>query len=210
MAVSSQILDGTGDGYLAAVNSQNALKVTTLPLSSRGLDANDLANIRQLREFLVDASSSNAMNVDGSTTSVEFTIAAAAARTRWVTGLRLILEGVNLEINTNDFRRFGAAAISPGLTNGVEIITEQQGETVTITKEPVQNIGSFLTYNNEYLNLVNSVGVQEDLLRFDFSFDQPVVLVEGSLHRVVVRINDDLTATDKFVAIARGYEEGLA
>ena len=209
MPVSSQIVDGTGDGFAAAVNAQNALRTNAIPLTSRGFSASDLANLRQLREFLRDESGSINLNADGSTTPIEFSLEAIEGVTRWVTGVRLIFEGGNLEISTNDFRRFGTAATSPGLTNGVEIETEQQGQTVTITKAPVVTIGDFLTYSNAYLNLANSVAAGTDFLRFDFRFDQPIVLVEGSIDRLLIRISDDLTPILKFQAIARGYEESL-
>jgi hypothetical protein len=73
----------------------------------------------------------------------------------------------------------------------------------------VRVIGDFLTYADDFTNLVNSVGTQEDYLAFDFLFESraPVVLTEGTLDSITIRINDDLTAIDKQVAIARGYQE---
>lgn len=205
--IRGKITDGQGSGRDAFVTENNALKVQIVPETSKGLPPEDLANLRLLRVFLA-SSGSSAMNVDGSAGAFEFTVASEPGLTKWITGLRLILEGTNLEITTNDFRRFGAAttAGSP-LTNGVIVRAEQSGEIVPICAAPIQRIGEFLSYTDDFLNLINSVSSQSDFLSFDFVFDKPVVLAEGGNDRVVIVIQDDLTAIDRFEAIARGYQE---
>ena len=55
--------------------------------------------------------------------------------------------------------------------------------------------------------LTNAVSSQSDYLHFDFTFDRPVVLTEGTLDALTIRINDDLTPIDKHIAVARGYQE---
>ena len=211
MTARIEIKDGTGSNATAQVSpASNALLVQQLPESGKGVADADLANLRQLREFFEDSLGSNAQNVDGSTTPVEFQIKAGASVTKWISGFRLILEGVNLEIATNDFRRYGAAtAANSSLPNGVEIELFQSGVTTPITADPVGVIGDYLTYADDFTNLVNSVGTQEDYLAFDFLFESraPVVLTEGTLDSITIRINDDLTAIDKQIAIARGYQE---
>lgn len=209
MTVRTEIKDGLGGGRAASVTEQNALLVSVLPQSSKGVPASDLANLRQLRAYFEDGGGSNAQNVDGSTTPVEFSVSTVSGLTKWIVGFRLILEGARLEISTQDFRRYGNAATSPGLTNGVEVEAVQSGATVPITVEPVVTIGDYLQWADDFVNLINSVGTTEDYLHFDFSFDRPVVLVEGSTDRLVIRINDDLTAIDKQIAVARGYQEFL-
>ena len=209
MTVRAEIKDGLGGGRAASVTEQNALLVSVLPQSSRGVPASDLANLRQLRAYFEDAGGSNAQNVDGSTTPVEFSVSTVSGLTKWILGFRLILEGARLEISTQDFRRYGNAATSPGLTNGVEVEAFQSGATVPITVEPVVTIGDYLQWADDFVNLINSVGTTEDYLHFDFTFDRPIVLVEGSTDRLVIRINDDLTAIDKQIAVARGYQEFL-
>lgn len=208
MSIKTIIRDGEGTGYTAGVTDANALKVQVLPQSSRGIPPEDLSNLRQLREYMRDGSNSANMDVDGSTSSVEFQINAAVGLTRWITGIRVLLEGANFELNTQDFRRFGAATTNnTPLSNGVDVETIQSGTTTLITAEPIAYFGDFLNYVDSYKNLVNSVASQVDFFSGDFVFDQPVVLAEGSSDRVVVRINDDLTAIDSFRAIARGYQE---
>jgi len=204
-----EIKDGTGSGAVAQVSSAtNALLVQQLPESGRGVPAGDLSSLRQLRSYFTDASGSNAQNVDGSTTSVEFSIVAEPNITKWIVGFRLILEGVNLEIATNDFRRYGnATTAGSSLTNGVEIEAVQSGVTTSIAAEPVGTIGDYLQWADDFTNLINSVSSQSDYLQFDFTFDRPVVLTEGTLDALKIRINDDLTPIDKQVAVARGYQE---
>ena len=66
MSVKTEILDGLGTGLTANVTSQNALLVSVLPQSSKGIPPDDLSNLRQLREYLVDPLGSNDQTVDGS------------------------------------------------------------------------------------------------------------------------------------------------
>lgn len=209
MTARIEIKDGTGSGAVAQVSSStNALLVQQLPESGRGVPANDLSSLRQLRNFFTDSSGSADQNVDGSTTPVDFNILAEPNTTKWVVGFRLILEGSNLEISTNDFRRYGnATTAGTALTNGVEIEANQGGVVTSIAAAPVGTIGAYLQWADDFLNLINSVGTQEDYLHFDFTFDRPVVLTEGTLDSLTIRINDDLTSIDKQIAIARGYQE---
>ena len=207
MTIRAEIKDGLGGSRSVSVTEQNALLVSVLPQTAKGISTTDLTNLRQLRGYFEDSAGSNAQNVDGSGSPVEFSIGTVAGLTKWITGFKVILEGVNLEIGTNDFRRYGAAAAAPGLTNGLEIEAIQSGTTVKITPEPVQTIGDFLNWADDFTSLVNSVGAQEDFLAFTFTFDRPVVLVEGSQDRLTIRIQDDLTAIDKQIAIARGFQE---
>lgn len=205
--IRGRLTDGGGSGRDVAVTENFALRVQVVPETSKGLPPEDLANLRLLRDFLKNGGSS-AMNIDGSVSNTEFSLGSVPGITQWVTGLRLILEGVNLEIGTQDFRRFGAATASnTPLTSGVLVRTEQSGVTTEICAEPITVIGDFLSYVDNFTNLVNSVGSQEDFLSFDFVFDKPVVLAEGGSDRIVVVVRDDLTALDKFEAIVRGYQE---
>jgi len=205
-----QIRDGTGSGAVAQVSS-NSLLVQQLPETSVGIPAERLSNLRQLREFFVDSSGSSAQNVDGSVTPVEFSISAEPDKTRWVAGFRLILEGASLALSSNDFRRYGAATgASTPLTNGVEIETFQGGTTVPVTVDPVVILGDYLEYaDNDFVNFVNAIATGVDFMSFTFTFTRPVCLTSGSKDSLIIRINDDLTAIDKQVAIARGYQEVL-
>lgn len=208
MTIRTQIADGAGTSRAALVTENQALRVQVVPESSKGLPPEDLANLRLLRDFLVDSGSSNDMNVDGSTTSVRFDIVSDPGVTKWITGIRILMEGANLEINTNDFRRFGNATSSnSSLPNGVVIRAEQSGVITNIVAEPIGIIGDFLSYADDFLNLVNAVSNTSDFLSFDFDFDKPVVLAEGGSDSLFILVQDDLTPIDKMQCLARGYQE---
>lgn len=209
MSLNSKIEDGTGSGAVAQVNSRNALVVQSYPpISGVGIPPEVLTSIRVQRENFTNSSGSKDINVDGSTTSAEFVVQAEEGVTKWITGFRIIMEGTNLEIETNDFRRFGNATIAnTPLPNGLEIFVIQSGIQVDISVDPIGVIGDFLNYSDDFINLVNAVGTQEDYLQFQFAFDQPVVLPDGSEDRIVIQVNDDLTPIDTMFAIARGYKE---
>ena len=208
MTIEINIEDGLGSERTAAVTPRNALLVQTVPVSSvAGIPADTLTAVRLQRKYFLNGGS-EAMNVDGSTTSVDFVITAESDLVNWITGFRILMEGTNLEIDTQDFRRFGqATSANTALTNGIDIFVEQSGVRVDIAVEPIGVLGDFLSYADEFTNLANSVSNTSDFISFDFKLDQPVVLPDGSLDRMVIRINDDLTNIDKFVAIGRGYKE---
>ena len=213
MSVKVEIKDGLATSRTAQVLESRALLVSVLPQSSKGIPPADLAALRQLREAFVDASGSDSQIVDGSTTPVEFRILAGVGITKWVTGFRLLVQGQTTDLSSNDFRKY--AQTTGGLTNGVEIETFQSGTTTVITGAgPVLTMGEYLRYADDFTNIVSAISASVDYLHFDFTFDQPVVLAEGSSDAVIIRINDDLTsalaATDSAqYAIARGYQESI-
>lgn len=215
MAVKTEIKDGRGTGRTVNVTDANALLVSVLPQTSKGIPPDDLSSLRQLREFFVDSVGSEDQRVDGSTSAVEFSVSAQLGITRWITGFRLIIQGQNTDLSSNDFRRYSATAA--GLTNGVEIEAIQGGVTTVITGAgAVTDMGQYLRYADDFTNIIAAIAANVDYLHFDFSFDQPVVLTEGTADRLVIRINDDLTAAYNVpstetaqYAVARGYQESV-
>ena len=213
MPVKTEIKDGRGTGRTASVTDANALLVTVLPQTSKGIPPGDLASLRQLREFFVNSVGSEDQIVDGSTTSVEFKVNADTGITKWITGFRLIVQGQTTDLSSQDFRRYAQTA--GGLTNGVDIETFQSGTTTVITGAgAVLTMGEYLRYADDFTNIVAAISANVDYLHFDFTFDQPVVLAEGSSDAVIIRINDDLTAAlsaadSAQFAVARGYQESV-
>lgn len=213
MPVKTEIKDGLGSGRMVGVTPTNALLVSVLPQSSRGVPPEDLSNLRQLRQFFTDSGGSQSHIVDGSVTPVEFSVDAEISVTKWITGFRLIIQGQTTDISTNDFRRY--AQTTGGLTNGVDIEAVQAGITTAITGAgAVQRMGQYLRYADDFVNITAAISAAVDYLHFDFRFDQPVVLAEGSSDRLLIRINDDLTAAlaaadSAQFAIARGYQESI-
>ncbi len=206
MPLFSKIRDGEGTGRLAGVTPDSALKVAIVEQAANTIPIAQLIRQKQLKEFLVNGGSRE-LNVDGSVSTVDFTVASAEGITKWVTRLRVLLNGVNFELDTNDFRRFGAAAIAPGLTNGVEFFTVQEGITTNLVPDPIQTAGDFMDSADRFVNFINAISAQSDFLSFDFDFAVPVVLPAGAADTIVCRVRDDLTALDLFQVLVIGYQE---
>lgn len=210
MSVKTEIQDGLGSSRTVGVTPANSVLVSTLPVSARGVPVGAL---RQLRQLFTDDSGASSQIVDGSATPVEFSVRAETGITKWLTGFRLVVQGDRCNIATNEFRRY--AQTGGGLTNGIDIEVVQGGVTTSVTGAgAVQRMGEYLRYSEGYVNFISAISASVDYLHFDFRFDQAVVLTEGSVDRILIRINDDLTAAlaaadSAQYAIARGYQESL-
>jgi hypothetical protein len=205
-----RISDGDGNGNSAGVTSDQALKVAIVESSANSIPIEQLLRRKQFRSYMVDDDEppNNSLNVDGSSDPAEFYLKPGNNTTKWLNGIRLLFHGTDLELDTNDFRRFGpCTSVNTPLNNGVELFVIQSGIRTDIVAEPVTRMGEFLSYADGYVNLVNAVTVTEDFLSFDFYFDVPIILPPGTNDRLVCRINDDLTALSLFKIIARGYQE---
>lgn len=213
MPVNFMIKDGTGTDVTAEVNDEHALKVyladQSISISNINELIPDLTRQKQYRDWLRTSAGAYEMNVNGSSTPILFEETAEANKVKWITSWRLIMNGTYLEINTNDFRRFGAAATAPGLTNGMQFYFVQGGRTINVFLENVKKIGDFLDYADGYTNLVNAVSSQSDYLAFDFVFDKPVALPAGSNDKIVMQVSDNLTALELMRVVVRGWQEFL-
>lgn len=212
MSLKTTIENGLGIEYLAEVTSSHALRVTQTERKASEIPPEELTARKQFRDFLrIDgiADASTSMLVDGSTTPMNFSMTSEEGKVKWVTRTRLILNGDNLELNTNDFRRYGDAAIAPGLTNGCEFFVGQSGEEISLFASPVVTIGDYMNYQDDFENLVNAISAQSDFLLFDFIFPEPIALAAGVFDSIVFRINDDLTAIDAQYMLVSGYQENF-
>jgi len=203
----TQIIDGAGTSKTAQVTSDNSLKVSAVPIKIVDQTIEDMTRKKQYRDWLTNSVGSADMNVDGSVTPVSFTETAEAGKVKWIDSWRLIMHGTYLELDTNDFRRFGLAATAPGLTNGLEFYFVQGGRTINVFLENVKNIGDFMKYADNHTNFINAVSAQEDYLAFDFKFDQTVVLPAGSNDKIVLVVNDNLSSLVYMRCIVRGWQE---
>jgi len=204
----STICDGTGTRREARVTRDHAVLITQV--DADGFETPDavLTRYKLYRSFLTTSSGSKNLNVDGSVTPVEFSISATTGKILNITQLRVLLNGTYFEMNTNDFRRFGAATVGGGsLTNGITLKAIQGGEVTNLFAEPIKQSGDFFNYADDFVNLVNAVSAQSDFLSFDFEFEQAVVLPEAVDDKLIMTISDNLTAIDLFQVIARGYQE---
>jgi len=208
MSVRGIIEDGQGSGREATVTNRRALLVQLTPDTSIGLAPEVLTSIRLSREYFSDSAGSVDINVDGSVSPVQFDVSAEVGQTKWVTGFKIQFEAQNMNIGASqEIRRFGNASGTTGLAVGLEIFTVQSGERVDIVIDPAKSTGDLISYGDTYLNFVDAVSANVDMLQINFSFDKPVVLPDGSNDRVVFQVNDDLTPLDLFRVVARGYKE---
>jgi len=195
-------------GRRLQVSPDGALRVEILEGAAAELPVEVLTRRKVLRDFLRDQASAIDLAVDGSSTPVEFREEADTERTKWITSARVLFNGANMEMNTNDFRRFGAATASQTpLNNGLEFFVIQGGVQSNFFISPIVRMGDFFDYADGYLNIVNAVSAQSDFLYFDFRFEQPVVIPPSTTDRVVMRVSDNLTSIDVFHVIIRGYQE---
>ena len=208
MGFPGYIIDGTGSRRKAKVTLDHALLVTNLDRD--GFDTEDavLTRYKLFRSYLLGPAGSKDMNVNGSSTPVEYSVTSDVGKVLYVTSLRVLLNGTYFELDTQDFRRFGTATTggSP-LTNGLTLNAEQGGIVTPLFAEPIQRTGHFMNYADDFVNLKNSVGAQEDFLSFDFHFESPVVLPESVNDRVVMKVQDDLSTILLFQVAVRGYQE---
>ena len=210
MSVKTEIKDGLGTSRLAGVTPAHALTTVQIPETARGLPAETVANLQVLIEQFTDSTGSSSQVVDGSVTPVEFTIAEEDGFTKWVTGFRLVIIGPGFDISSNQIRNYGNTG--GGLTNGIDIEVRQSGTIIPVVLTPVQTAADYFPYQAGFLNLVGAITAADDLLNLDFTFDKPIVIPDGSDDRLVIRINDNITAAlntadSQQFAIAKGYKE---
>lgn len=207
MALKSQITDGTGTHRKAKVSSDHALFVTAIPARAGDLPEGLASASKLYRAYMTNSSGGTGLNVNGSTTAVSFKINAGSDRQISVYQLRVIFNAAQMQIETNEIRRFGPAAAAPGLTNGLIFRTTQSGVVTNIFVEVVKNIGDFLNYSDSYLNLKDSIANGTDLLIFTFDFVEPIALEAQSTDSLEMVVQDDLTTVELFRVIARGTQE---
>jgi len=209
MSLKSRIVDGEGSGSEAGVTPDHLVKVGRVPVSARDLTIDQLTRLQFFSAFLADEAGSQDIDVDGSTTPVEFFIERVEGQVLHIKSIRFVLNDEQMNMGGGEARRFASAAASPGLTNGVEMFVEQGGTTQSIFNTPVKQMADFWQYSTDFLSAVGAFGAGEDFLSFDFDLDQAVVLAEKSVDRFVVKVMDDLTSINFFKVIARGWREAL-
>jgi len=208
MAGKVHIKDGTGSGYSAQVTEDHALLVTEQNRNGFQTPDEFLTRYKLFRGFLEDSGGSHDMNVNGSVTPVEFSVSSEPGKVLYIVMIRVLLNGTYFEMGTQDFRRFGTATVGgAALTNGITLQAIQSGVITNLFAEPITRTGDFFNYSDDYVNLYNAVGAQEDFLSFDFSFEQAIVLPESVDDRLIMTVNDDLSSIDLFQVAVRGWQE---
>lgn len=160
-------------------------------------------------EFTNSAGSSD-MRVDGSTTSVEFSIPAEGTNSIYISSIAFIIADQNATLD-----KFGTLT---ALTNGCTL-SYFSGESGTITiKDELKTTFDFvlLCQGNPPFNgtggafRANNVSGNSEgylpALKFDAVFGLPdgLLLRGDSRDRITITINDDVTGVDRFQAFAYG------
>jgi hypothetical protein len=198
-----------GSGRSAQVTEGRALKVTTVQPSARELSPAELARFQYFSLYFSrrDAPTDFDLNVDGSVTPVDFRVQRQPEQVLYIKRVRFVFHDEQMDISGGEARRFASAAAPPGLTNGIEFFTDQVGERVDIFNEPVKQMADFWQYADDFTAVTGALGAGEDFLSWDIVFEQPVVITQGSIDRVSIIVNDDLTNINRLRVIASGYRE---
>jgi len=200
--------DGRGRPNQAGVSEDHAVLVTVVP-PANAIDLTDdqLTRRKLYNAALVDAGESSDMNVDGSVTPVEFSTTQLSEQVVHVQELRFIFHDSQLNMDSNEARRFGSAAGLGGLTNGLTGFLVQGGQQFDIIIDPIAHMGQFFTYNEGIRNVIDGIAVGTDLLVWIFQFSVDLTLPDGTLDKLTIVVNDDLTSMTLFKAVVVGWRE---
>jgi len=210
------LTNGLGKKFFAQVYSNGAVKVSHADVSSFERSISELTRNKVLTELFSDSSGSTDLNVDGSAVTQIFSIDSEVGKIKYICSLRLIFNDTFMKIDNSESRRFGSAATSPGLTNGLTLTVSQGGIITEVFTSPVKAIGDFYRYaggqGTPSAGIVNdegSIGPNIDFLMAAIEFPKPVVLPAGVIDNISIKVQDDLTSIDLFEVIASGFQENI-
>jgi hypothetical protein len=209
MTVPFTIRDGLGSGRHARVTEDSAVLVSTHDVALVELDDSVATRRKVFTEFLRTTAGSKDATVNGSSTPVTFRQTAYQDRALAIYEARFLLNDDQMLLTGSEARRFGGAAASPGLTNGVIFRVSQGGVVTNIFNDPVKNIGDFLDYADDYDNIGNGVASGIDILNVNFKFSTPIILPATSTDYIEMVVQDNLTSVTAFAVRVRGYQELL-
>ena len=148
-------------------------------------------------EFFRETGGSADLNVDGSTTPVEFTIAPPTGKKWFIHTVSLIMEDTAI-----NFAKFGGRA---ALANGFDILVKEGGL-------PETSLGTFNQNSDFYIFTTNITF--ESATTDVFAFEVKVKELTGTTFELKasksellkVVVNDNLTTINRFNMLVRGYE----
>lgn len=211
MSIRTNIEDGSGNGYLAKVSPEGFLFTQEAPYPP----ASEETKITVYREFLTlnNDGTTTDMRVDGSTTPQQFFISAEPDFDIYITTVSFLIADAGASLN-----EFGGIS---ALANGCRFFYEDNNGEI--------NVGTSLVSNFEFVRLCqgnpsfgggasaflanNVVGPSEAFIPvFDFrnfGFKWGLKLAASSQNRLVLEVNDNVTAIDAFNAVAYGFRRVL-
>jgi hypothetical protein len=208
--VDVRFADGRGRNNFAKVNGEGELSVVVHPHPPK----NEEETALPFRARFLDSGGSSDMAVDGSTTTVEYTVEASQDRD-------VYLKYVSLTIGDNGspaLNKFGALA---ALTNGVKWTWDSQDLGEVVLHDGIKTNLEFVRTGNDtgavgtgvdsWLSDVSGGGTEKSYLpSIDmaelFGLAYGVRLRKGTNDRMAFTIRDDLSTLVTFDAIAYGLQ----
>lgn len=207
MPLNIEIKDGKGSGSKAIISREGAINIVEHPHPP----LNETLEALPYRKRFVNGATTN-MNVDGSTNSVDYVIAAQK-------DFNIYIKTIFVEIEDNGspaLNKFGSAA---ALSNGVEWIyfNQKLGEYtlhdgIKTNKEFIKlgiDTAGIGTGTDAFLADVSGGGTSKSYLPVIdlgemYGMRYGVKLEKGTTDKLIFRINDDLTSLVSLDAIAYG------
>ena len=137
------------------------------------------------------------LNVDGSITPVEFTIAPPSGKIWYIHNISLVIED-----NAINFTKFGGI---PALTNGINFKIKQNGLSEELLAN-IKNNGEFYTFANQVLLDSAVIDILVIQINTKMNTGTTFKLINSQSDNFKVIVNDNLTSINKFQIILRGYE----
>lgn len=203
MAIDSKIVDGTGKKHHAKVNKFKALKTYSSPP--------ELPAIGTQNDFNFYRSEFTGMNVNGSTTPVNFTLASDPLVDIVVTHIIILIADGSVAHN-----KFGGIA---ELANGFNLKVTQEGvdtyfyQNIKTTGQMLIKSGMFFPYgdySSAYI-IPNFIGTSDGvIIRMDVKDFFPGVqgglrIGRGTKNTIIATVRDNLTSLDDFSVTFFGH-----
>lgn len=208
MAIKTKIKDGLGRENVLSIDGSNSAMVTVT-----GLPPSDLARVkRPFSQLMVNSSGATDMRVDGSTTSQDFYIEASQDGHRYVHTLAFTIADAGATL-----KKFGSIT---ALTNGCELFYEDARiGTATIGSElksnfdfvQMCNFEPFFGSGDDSFRAKNVISTSEayiPILDMEdvFGITHGIWLPKGTNRRLTLRVNDNVSAIDRFDVKVFGYD----
>lgn len=200
MSLKNNIIDGTGSGYKAKVNTEHALLVSTVP--------NDVPIVgtpnrhRYYSAKLANPTYGTNMVQDGSVTPIEFTI-----NSNLDYDIHIMRFEVLISDGTLSMSKFGALA---ALTNGLEVYVQEEGDITYIMQDATTN-GEIITQSGgvEYLLLTNYLSNSDAFIiiyNIGNYIEQGLRIGRASENKIVCRVRDNVAGIDDLFIRVFGYK----
>ena len=167
---------------------------------------------RHYSKLLTNSSSSSAMNVNGSSTAVSFTLTPPASVSVYVYELILTVHSTGMDFSSAaELRNVGAA-----LSNGVTVFESKGSPAVNVDLLPspwkrmadTYRYASWVNGAQQLVAVTDSIAAGTDMLTLTLSWDRdhPIVLTPNNNGILTVKVSDNLTSLALFEAHAIGTQ----